>query len=218
MVTISHIVKKIISNKPFIQEALSRGIVNHAALAEEIKDDVEREYGSEVKFSAVNMAIRRYADTLDKIEFKRPRFHNTNIIIQSDLIEITVYKTAETHNLVKKTYEIVDHENGDFLTVTRGLNETMLITNSKYEKQIVKIFGRTKKIIKDIASLTINIPHESYQTIGLFYLVTRQLAWENVNIIDMVSTYTEMTIILNDKDVPMAYQKLRELINSRSSS
>ena len=36
MVTVAHLVEKIVEQKPFVQEALSRGIINNAALAEEL--------------------------------------------------------------------------------------------------------------------------------------------------------------------------------------
>ena len=37
MVTIGAVVKKIISEKPLLQEGLRQGIISHAALAEKIK-------------------------------------------------------------------------------------------------------------------------------------------------------------------------------------
>jgi len=43
MVTVAHLVEKIIAQKPFLQEALSKGIVNNAALAEELLPEIEKE-------------------------------------------------------------------------------------------------------------------------------------------------------------------------------
>ena len=42
MVTIAKIVEKQIEEKPFLQEALSRGIINNAALAEQLIPIVEK--------------------------------------------------------------------------------------------------------------------------------------------------------------------------------
>ena len=66
MVNVSHLVEKIIEQKPFLQEALSKGIVNNAALAEELRPQIEKELKKEVKFSAVNMAVRRLSEKLNK--------------------------------------------------------------------------------------------------------------------------------------------------------
>ena len=66
MVTAAHIVKKLVQEKPFYQEALSRGIINNAALAEELLPDIEKELGKKVKLYAVIMAIRRLSEELQK--------------------------------------------------------------------------------------------------------------------------------------------------------
>src|SRR3989344_6037317 len=136
MVTISHLVEKIIEQKPFLQEALSRGVINNAALAEELIPQIEKELKKEVKFSAVNMAIRRLGEKLEKTFIKKPKFDKgSDISIKSDLIEITVYKTEDIQTKVKTLYDLVNFKNGDFLTITSGIHEVMIITNEKYEKK-----------------------------------------------------------------------------------
>jgi len=215
MVTISHIVEKIVEQKPFLQEALSRGIVNNAALAEELKPEIEKELKKRVKFSAVNMAIRRLCEKLKKSFIEKAKFDkDSDITIKSDLIEIIVYKLENIENYLKKLYSIVDFKKGDFLTITQGLNEVMVITNKKYENKILATFpSRTiKKKIKNLSSITINIPESSVETLGLFYMITRALAWENINIVDIVSTFTELTFIISEKDTARSFDTLKRLI------
>ena len=74
----------------------------------------------------------------------------------------------------------------------------MLITNKKYKQKILELFHKKsiKFVIDYLCSITINIPIQVMETVGLFYIVTRALNWENVNIIDIVSTSTEMTFII----------------------
>jgi len=215
MVTIARIVEKIIEQKPFIQEALSRGIINNAALAEELKPDIEKELKKEIKFSAVNMAIRRLSEKLKGTFIEKVMFdENSDITIKSNLIEITVYKLEDVQEQLKRIYDIVDLKEGDFLTITQGLYEVMIITNEKYEKKIAKIIPKKiiKKTIKNLSSLTINLPLESTETVGLFYTITRALNWENINIVDIVSTYTEMTYIIKEEDTAKGFNTLKKLI------
>ena len=47
MVTIAKVVEKYIDEHPFIQESLSRGIINHAALANELIPIVNKELKKE---------------------------------------------------------------------------------------------------------------------------------------------------------------------------
>jgi aspartokinase len=217
MVTVSHLVEKIIEQKPFLQEALSRGIVNNAALAEELKPQIEKELKKKVKFSAVNMAIRRLSEKLKKTFIEKAKFDKTcDVTVKSDLIEITIHKIDDVQKYVKELYNIVDFRKGDFLTITQGLYEVMLITNKKHEKRILDLFPKKiiKKIIRGLSSLTISIPPEAVETIGLFYIVTRALNWENINIIDIVSTFTEMTFIVKEGDTARAFNTLKKLIEA----
>ncbi len=215
MPTVAHIVKSIIGKKPFIQEALSRGILNNAALAEELTPVIEKELGKKVKFSAVNMAIRRLGEKLEKTFVVRPKFDKkSDITIKSDLVAITLYKNDKAEKHIKNIYDIISLKEGDLLTITQGLQEIMIITNRKHRKEMLKLFPKSsiKKIIKSLSSVTIKVPLESIRTVGLFYSVTRALTWENINIVDIVSTLTEMTFILDEDDTARAFEILKRLI------
>ena len=215
MVTVSHLVEKVIEQKPFIQEALSNGIINNAALADQMLPEIEKELKKKVKFSAVNMAIRRLSEKLEQSFISKAKFDkNSDITLKSNLIEITVYKMEDSQEYIGKLYSLVDLKGGDFLTITQGLHELMIITNEKYEKKILEMFPNKliKKSIKNLSSITINIPEESIENIGLFYIVTRALNWENINIVDIVSTFTEMTFIIKEEDTARSFNVLKELI------
>ena len=95
----------------------------------------------------------------------------------------------------------------------------MLITNKKYEKRVVEFFfhSSVKKVIKSICSLTITLPISAVNTLGLFYLATRTLNWNNINIIDIVSTLTEMTFIINEDDAEKAFRAIHALIKEDNS-
>ena len=220
MVTVAHIVEKIVEERPFIQEALARGIINHAALAEEMTPEIEHELKKKVKFSAVNMAIRRLSEKLGETFVVKAKFDkHASITIKSDLICMTVYKVPEIEEkYILKIYGIIDFKNGDFLTITHGLNEVMIITNNKYKKNIEHIFPEKiiKNTIRDLSSITIKIPPESVETAGLFYIVTRALSWENITIVDIVSTLTEMTVIIKEDDTARAFDCFKKLIKSNS--
>jgi aspartokinase len=219
MVTIANLVEKIIEEKPFIQEALSKGIINNAALAEQILPRVEKELKKKVKFSAVNMAIRRLSEKLEKTFIKKVKFDkNSHLNIRSNLIEITVFKTNNTPNKLKLLYDVINYDDGDFLTITQGIKEVMIIVDEKHEKEIKQIFSKNeiKMTLNNLSSITINIPINSIEVQGIFYVVTRALNWENINIVDIVSTLTEMTFILKEDDIAKAFNVLKDLIKKNN--
>jgi len=217
MPTISQLVEDLIGQKPFVQEGLSRGIINHAALAEDFIPVLEKQLKRKIKFSAVNMAIRRLSEKLKETFATLPHFDATSdIVIQSNLFEITLYKTDDVDDFLKRIYKIVDIKEGDVLTVTQGLHEVMIITNARHQKSILSFVPKKaiKKIIRNVSSLTINLPPTGVETVGLFYLVTRALTWENINIVDIISTFTELTFIIDEEDVPRAFDTLRKVVRN----
>ena len=134
--------------------------------------------------------------------------------MRSDLIEINIVKHPDSGELIKKIYDLVDLKKGDYISIVQGLHEISIITNKKHEKKLLKLINEkdVKKIVRKLSSLTINIPEESVEEIGMFYLITRALIWENISIIEIVSTFSEMTYILNTEDVPYAFKVIKKLI------
>ena len=62
-------------------------------------------------------------------------------------------------------------------------------------------------------SLTIIFKSERFtDTPGVIFNIVRKLAWENINIYEIISTMTELTFILSKKDSMKAYDVLHELV------
>ena len=153
MVSVARIVEKIIEERPFLQEALSKGIINNAALAEELIPEIKKELKKEVKFSAVNLAIRRLAEKLDKKLDRKIEFNSeTRITTRSNLIELALYKTEKLQEKLQRTYNLIDYRKDDFLVITQGFSEVMIITDEKHDKKIHKIFGWSKAKKRQIKS------------------------------------------------------------------
>jgi aspartokinase len=219
MVTVSHLAEKIVEKRPFLEEALVRGIINYTALAEMLKPEIERELKKKVKTSAVIMALRRLSQKLRKSFVRQPRisFKETDVTIKSDLFETTVLKSLSVINNLKRLYDLMDFSRGDFLTITDGIHEVTIISNRRHKAEIEKILEKEKviKTIDNLSSLTIKIPIEAVEQVGLFYVVTKALNWENINIIEIVSTLTEMTFILREDDISRAFNTIKRLIREQ---
>ena len=220
MVSVQHIIGALMSRRPFVQEALARGIINYAALAEQLQPEVAEELRKPVTHAAVMMALRRHAEKLGKHAQKNVLFdQHADLTAKSDLLEITVVRSATAEGKIKQLYDLADFQQGDMLTVTHGLHEITIISNRKHRKSILQIFGKeVKVVIDDLAALTVRLPQESIEAVGMFYLCTRALSWENIAIVEMVSTYTELTFILRERDIASAYKALKALIAEQRES
>jgi len=216
MATVAHLVAHLVEKKPFIEDALVRGIINYAALAETLLPEIEAEMKKKIQPSAVMMALRRLAEKLPgHITVPAAKLHGTDVTIKSDLFEITVANSPTSVQAVQKTYDIVNIPKGDFLTVTQGLYEITIIANKRCKREIMRILLKEKitKVIDNLSSLTLRLSEKAVDEVGLFYMITKALAWENIPITEIVSTFTEQTYVLKEEYVSRAFYAVKKVIS-----
>lgn len=220
MVTVSHVVKKIIDSKPLLQESLIEGIVNFSRLAEKIQPRVETELGEKITTSAIIMALRRHAEQLqEKTVVQIPFQMRPEIIMKTNICDICIVKTPSALDKIKKIHDIIDYEKGETLNVIQGDYEITIVASQKYLEKVMHFLEGEKMLNKetDLVSMTLNLTKEFSYTPGVLSSFTRKLAWENINILENISTMTELIFIISEKDALRAYTGLHELIQEQES-
>lgn len=224
MVSVAEITRELVRSKPFLEDALIRGIINYNALAEELLSQVQERFNGEpIKLATVSMALRRLGDQLSsqhftQIERKLREFASSDMIIKYDLFEITVgiSSAMDLGKVLSKLYEIVPVTANSFLSVTQGTTEATVITQSVYRDEIITLFEEFRKIslIDNLSALSIRIPENSAENPGLFYYITKSLAMDGINIVELISTFSEMQLILHEDDVAEASKAIRRLFKT----
>jgi aspartokinase len=213
MVTVSHVAQKLVRDRVFVLEAMSRGIVSFGSLAEQLKPDIEMELGKKVKHHAIVMALRRYAETLkekSKVSFD----YTSEIILKTDICDIAVRRSPTLLDTLKELYDIVDFETGDILNAVHGRYEVSIVTNERYREKALK-FLKGENILNvetGLVSLTLTFSKDFLYTPGVIFNIVRNLAWDNINIFEIVSTNTELTFILNKEDAVRGYEVLERVV------
>ena len=216
MVTVAHLVEREISKMPYLQEALIRGLINYGSLADELLPKIKEEIGKPIKHSAVMMALRRLAEKLEDKAQKNFKFSTeTAITIKSGLFNVAYKKSGNISKAIQRIYETVDVNSGNVLAINLGNHEVTVVSNQKYLPKLKEIMKGEKLILetKKVAAITLSLSIELMDTPGFFYIVTRALTWENINIHEVVSTPTELTLIVDEAQVMRAYNVLNELLN-----
>lgn len=216
MVTVSHIVKKIVSEEAFVEEGLAKGIISIAGMAEHIQPKIEQELGKKVKLPAVVMALRRHAEEISKHRKKISKFNYAGqIIIKTGICDLNFVKSPSLMNKLRSIHGLVSFEKGDTLNVILGNNEVSIIINEKYMEKLIRFLPGEKMLNKEqgLVALTIIFSADDFtHTPGVIFNAVRKLAWESINIYEIVSTMTELTFILSKKDSMKAYNVLQELV------
>ena len=217
MVTVAHVVSGIIQKRPFLEEALVNDIINYAYLADMLKPEIEHAMRKEVNRYAIIMAIRRLSENLKEsfVGQPQPDLSNADTTITSGIFEITAVKSANTLKIIPKLYDLVNFGSGDFLTITQGLYEITILSNIKYMNEMLSLFEKKeiKKKSTGLSSVIVRIPEKTAESVGLLYLLTKALGWENINIYEVVSTLTEEIFIISEMDTAPAFEAIKSLIN-----
>ena len=216
MASVSQIVRNLIKARPMVYDGLIEGVISHAALAEHLQKDIEKEIGTPIKLPAIVMAIRRYSEILEesvKIRKKDFKF-NSEIIMKTGLADLTIVKSPNCLEKLKKIYSLVNYERGDTLNIIQGNYEITIVISERYLSRLKDILKGEKvlNVEKDLVSLSISFSSDFLHTPGILSKVIRKLAWENINIYENISTMTELIYIINNKDSVRAYQALQSLV------
>jgi len=217
MVTASHLAKKAVRENPFLLEAMSKEIISHGNLAELLKPEIEKELGKKVKESAIVMALRRYSEELQSFDKSIKKFKfKGEIIMRTNIMDFNVVKSQKLLSKIKNLYNIPEFDRGDTLNIILGNNEIAIITNEKYKGKLLNFLKGEKILNKefDLVALSISFASQDFfDTPGVIFTTIRKIAWENINIYEIISTLTELTFILNKKDSMKAYEVLQELFD-----
>ena len=123
MRTVSNCVEDILISQPYLEEALSRNIINFSALAIELTKPISEMLKKEVKPGAIMMALRRYNPPVtlsNSVKMKRVLQNLGDITVRSNLTDFTVKNSNTLIHNHAKVLEKIDDESKLFYTFTTG--------------------------------------------------------------------------------------------------
>jgi len=218
MITIPEAVENIVRSSPTLAEGLSRGILNLSAVARAIHGDVERAAMKEVQEGAVIMALNRLSRRTRDHEPDQRTFIGSSpgLLVRSNLMEFTF---AISESLVSAQKTLLDRMSGKrelFITITRGIFETTIIASRESAPLIDRIFRKERELARmgGLSSLTVQLPPGTATAPGVYAFLLRSLAWEGINVVEVVSTLNELTIILSDGEIDRAFSVIKTAVQA----
>ncbi len=216
MVTISHVVQDILNKHVFLQEAVNHGIVSYNKLAADIKPEIEQELGKKVKNNAVVMALRRYSDKLEKKQQKPAFDYFRETLLKTDICYIVVEESPTSLDKIQALYNEVDFKRGGILNVIQGNYEMGIITNQRSKDTLLDLLSDEKilNVIEDLVAISLTYSKDFMFVPGILYNVLRFLTWENINIVGIIMTQKELSLIVSRIDAMNCYNTLERLAKS----
>lgn len=213
MISVADALNDIIKSYPLIEDGLSHGIINYSAFAREIRPQIEKKLYKSVKNGAIVMALKRISEKLAKSKTKNQAINLTDLTVRSDISEFTFQNAATLPEKTRLLFNQITTKQDIVCTLSEGIRETTFIVSSEISEDIKRIFKEETSVseILNLSSITIRLPKEVVYIPGVYYQILKMLAWENINVIEVLSTYTELTIIVESEDVEKTFSVLKNL-------
>ena len=214
MVTVPEATKKIIERSRYLSEAISKGIINYSSLARYIKPELEQMLLKKVSNASIIMALTRLES-----EFQ-PKFQQSNIFKTPPEISVrsNLFLVGLPNNEIHGLSILIsrDANSRSFFLKNQGLHETsFILSQDLFEKYKGTIQGKNPLFMEEkVSAITIFLPPEARETSGIYYFFLKSLAWEGINILELVSTQLELTIIVSSSDTERTFTIIKSLFQA----
>lgn len=218
MKTVSNCVEDILITQPYLEEALSRNIINFSALAIELTEPISKMLKKDVKPGAIMMALRRYNPPVtlsNSVKMKRVIQNLGDITVRSNLTDFTVKNSESLIGNHAKILDKINQESKLFYTFTRGIHESNIIVSSSLNDFVRGHLKNESFIViqEGLSAISINLPQDNSKIAGLYYHFFKRLAWEGVVLYEVLSTTNEFTILVEDEFVDKAFAAIKKVKN-----
>ncbi|GET45765.1 aspartate kinase [Capnocytophaga felis] len=217
MKTVSSAVENYIKSKPFLQTALSQGIINLTSLARIIRKEIQNDTTHrEVRNGAIVMALKRLSTDMEFRSTHRIVKVLKNIgeiIVRSNLTDYTFLVSETILNSQAELLKKIQNTKDVFYATSRGVNETSLIVSNSTEVIVEEVFKNEKCLHKftNLGSISVKLPEENISVPGIYYFIFQRLAWEGVSMNEVISTANEFTIVVPEFQVDVAFKVIKDL-------
>jgi hypothetical protein len=230
-------VRTVLTSNVIYFQALSSGIANYTALAQKIKTEVEKVTGIEVQLGTIVVAIKRFADTLNKerqdkdkliinYSFQGARMSLTGSIIDvdfedrgfdeiSDILDEFFEKESGSYNIFQTNRQL-----RLFAEDLEEIRKIVSIASKKLDGKITEGLSKIRITLPSSAASAFDSSDEERQRLGqkpdynMLSLVSDVLYNNQISLYNAFFASNEIVLILNNKDAAKAYELLRANIST----
>ena len=214
MITLAQALEETIKQTPFLEEGLSSGIINLSGLARKLRPYIEKRLYKRPSEAALVMALKRISPKIKRhpqgiAELKKLR----NLTVRSNLTEYVFNNFPDIVSLQKQLMQKMEKDKDVFINLSQGVSETTLIVSDSLRDKIESVIPKQflmKKITK-LSSITLRLREEHVFIPGVYYSLLKALAWDSINIVEAISGYSEISIIIEQKDSDKAFSCIKSL-------
>lgn len=208
MLTTTDIVRQIVQKSYFVSETLKNNWLNLSQYATFIQPEIEQKLYKKVQIGSIITALSRIRKEIkETFEIK---IKISDLSLKIPITEINFAKNSDHSAKISQLYSQLATVESSFLNIISGNTETGIFVNSRYQEEVLSIFGPQKPnlILPKLGAISIKFDPEYLDTIGSIYQILKFLVWESVNLLEIISTFTELTLIVNRKNSQQVFDIL----------
>ncbi len=211
MLTVTDAVRKILFSSDVPLEAMRSGILNFSAYAQSIHSQVEKMTWKTVKLGTIVVALTRIATTLEQVPTLRPQVKIDDLKIKFPLVDVSYEKTDALVQKLSKLQAALDITTKKVFVVTEGSSEITIIASQELHDAILSHFSvKPKGDFKDLVGITVSFDQHYLSVQNVIYALTSSVASKRINIIELISTYSELMFVIEEKDRQECVEALQE--------
>ncbi len=181
--------------------ALTNGYMNMSSYAYKIRKRVENITKKQVTIASLVVSLSRLSKEFKK---EKPLIHDVaikNITTKLPISEIIYENNIEFIKDLESLHKKIQVSTDDLFTTTIGTKELDIICSSGIEKKILEHFrSKPLAINRDLAAIGVSFGDEVFGVPNVFFSLLAVTARARINIEELISTPTELTFIVAEKD------------------
>ena len=210
MITVPEATKKIVERSRYLSEAISKKIINYSSLARYIKPELEQMLLKKISNASIIMALTRLESDF------QPKFRQNNIFkaIPEIIVHSNLFFATLPNNDIQGLSILIarDASSRSLFLKNQGIHETsFILSQDLFEKYRNTIESKNHVLENNVSTISIYLPAEALKTSGIYYFFLKSLAWEGMNILEIVSTLSELTIVVSDSDTERTFSIIKSL-------
>ena len=197
----------------FLKNSLSKKLINNSALARKLFPVIKAK-NSKATIESITISISRYASFLklekpEKELIKQIAY--SQLSMKNDVVHATFPRNEKIVSAINEISKKIRWDADELLLINQGSGEITLILD---KKNIALVKGISKDAIIRAQAAIISIGEAkipgptSIEVPGLYSYFLTQLASHGINILEVVSTPSQLTLVVIEKDLIKSYEVL----------
>ena len=219
-ISVPEAIRKVVANDHVYMQALVLGIANYTALAERIKPEIEKLIGSKVNLNTIVVAIKRFADVLQKNNLQQQKNSSTHLTaakakmsLTGSIIDIDFQKenNDDDNDALASVLDEFFEQDSRYNLFQTDSHFSLLTEDADEIRRMVadavqKFDG---KIREGLSKVTVSLTSDDQSPYHILSLISNILYNHQIPIHSAFFATNEVVLILGDKEAAKAYDLIR---------